>query len=113
MTANERDASRAARIAQLCDETRELLASISFDEAVFARSTLHQRALASIFAQIGELANKLSADYRIKVEANSAYWRGIIGLRNIIAHDLLADDAVTDPFSSYTKLRGEAGEIRG
>lgn len=52
----------------------------------FLQDRDYQKSVSFSILQIGELSNRLSADYR-RTSAKEIPWRAIIGMRNIVAHD--------------------------
>ncbi|MCL1787570.1 MAG: DUF86 domain-containing protein [Defluviitaleaceae bacterium] len=73
------------KIQKYCLDIQQLIGDIDVD--AFKKQASYEKQYACSFClfQIGELANKLSPDFKL---ASSGFnWKGAYGLRNIIGHD--------------------------
>ena len=80
----ERDKQILFHIIRYCDEIGETIATFGESEEIFTQKSWYRNAVSMAILQIGELANKLSDDFR---ENNPVIpWRLVIGMRNRFAH---------------------------
>ena len=79
------DLQRIAHIQDYCIEIRNTIDRYGNDYSVFDRDPDYQRSIAFSILQIGELAGKLSDEYR-KATGNRIQWGPIKGMRNLVAH---------------------------
>ena len=80
------DLQRIAHIRDYCVEIEKTIAryGVSFD--VFDQDADYQRSVSFCIMQIGELAGKLSAEFR-SASADRIQWGPVKGMRNLVAHD--------------------------
>ena len=79
------DLQRIAHIRDYCIEIRNTVNRYGNDYAVFDSDPDYQRSVAFSILQIGELAGKLSDEYR-KATSSRIQWGPIKGMRNLVAH---------------------------
>ncbi|MCL1788882.1 MAG: DUF86 domain-containing protein [Oscillospiraceae bacterium] len=76
------DYERIRKILIYINEIEEDISEMALEDFLTDRKTKY--AVSHIVAQIGELANKLSKEFRLK--HNHISWSGVIGFRNMIVH---------------------------
>lgn len=67
-----------------CDEIKSSIARFGDDVHIFINDIDYRKSVSLSILQIGELAGKLSEDYRNST--SEIPWKQIRGLRNIVAH---------------------------
>lgn len=67
-----------------CDQIEETIRRFGQDYDVFSSDAIYRNAAALCILQIGELAGKLTEEFR--TAHPGAPWRQIRGMRNIVAH---------------------------
>lgn len=67
------------------EQIEEANAMFNASEEELKNNSVYRNAAALCILQIGELANRLTEDYRVMTEAQIP-WRAVRGLRNIVAH---------------------------
>ena len=72
-------------IINYAEQIEEANAMFNASEEELKNNSVYRNAAALCILQIGELANRLTEDYRAMTEAQIP-WRAIRGLRNIVAH---------------------------
>lgn len=72
-------------IINYAEQIEEANAMFSTSQKELENNSVYRNAVALCILQIGELANRLTEDYRAMTEAQIP-WRAIRGLRNIVAH---------------------------
>lgn len=72
-------------IIKYAEQIEEANAMFNASEKELENNSVYRNAVALCILQIGELANRLTEDYRAMTEAQIP-WRAIRGLRNIVAH---------------------------
>jgi uncharacterized protein with HEPN domain len=88
---NEQDIKLIRRINKYCKNVFFFIENVDCDKFISDLKT--NTACMSMFEQIGENANKLSADFRTKY--NVLKWQSMYGLRIKIAHDYEEIDLFT------------------
>ncbi len=81
---NDRDIFVLRRIISYCNEITETIRRFGDNYEVFSKDSAYRNAIAFCVLQIGELTNKLTADF--KKTYDDIPWSQIKALRNIIAH---------------------------
>ena len=71
-------------IIHYCEQIEETIKRFGNSYEVFKVDVIYRNAAAMCVLQIGELAGKLTDDFR--AEHSGAPWRQIKGMRNIVAH---------------------------
>ncbi len=79
------DLQRIAHIRDYCIEISHTVDRYGNDYSAFDRDPDYQRSIAFSILQIGELAGKLSDEYR-KATSSRIQWGPIKGMRNLVAH---------------------------
>lgn len=72
-------------IIKYAEQIEEANAMFNASKKELENNSVYRNAVALCILQIGELANRLTGDYRAMTEAQIP-WRAIRGLRNIVAH---------------------------
>lgn len=72
-------------IINYAEQIEEANAMFNASEEELKNNSVYRNAAALCILQIGELANRLTEDYRAMTESQIP-WRAIRGLRNIVAH---------------------------
>jgi len=67
------------------EQIEEANTMFNASEEELKNNSVYRNAAALCILQIGELANRLTEDYRVMTEAQIP-WRAVRGLRNIVAH---------------------------
>ena len=80
----DRNISILEHIIKYCDQIEETVRRFGNSYAVFSEDEIYRNAAAMCILQIGELAGKLTDDFRR--EYPYAPWKQIRGMRNIVAH---------------------------
>ena len=80
----DRNISILEHIVGYCDQIEETIRRFGNDYGVFSADAIYRNAAALCVLQIGELAGKLTDEFR--AEHPGAPWRQIRGMRNIVAH---------------------------
>lgn len=80
----DRNISILEHIVNYCDQIKETIQRFGNSYDVFSKDAIYRNAAAMCVLQIGELAGKLTDDFR--AEHPGAPWRQIKGMRNIVAH---------------------------
>ena len=80
----DRNISILEHIVNYCDQIEETIQRFGNSYDVFSKDAIYRNAAAMCVLQIGELAGKLTDDFR--TEHPGAPWRQIKGMRNIVAH---------------------------
>ena len=80
----DRNISILEHIVGYCDQIEETIRRFGNDYGVFSTDAIYRNAAALCVLQIGELAGKLTDEFR--AEHPGAPWRQIRGMRNIVAH---------------------------
>ncbi len=84
MSSDKRNIDVLRHIIQYCDEIEETHTHFSRSFEIFESNVAYKNAIALCVLQIGELAGRLSDDFRQVYDG--APWKSIKGLRNIVAH---------------------------
>ena len=71
-------------IIDYCDQIEETIQRFGNSYDIFSSDAIYRNAAALCVLQIGELAGKLTEEFR--AEHPGAPWRQIRGMRNIVAH---------------------------
>lgn len=79
---NEQILRHMINYAEQIDEANTMF---NASEEELKNNSVYRNAVALCILQIGELANRLTEDYRAMTEAQIP-WRAVRGLRNIVAH---------------------------
>ena len=79
------DLQRIAHIRDYCIEIGNTICRYGNDFSVFDHDPDYQRSIAFSILQIGELAGRLSDEYRIAT-SRRIQWGPIKGMRNLVAH---------------------------
>lgn len=80
----DRNISILEHIVGYCHQIEETILRFGDDYGVFSTDAIYRNAAALCVLQIGELAGKLTDEFR--AEHPGAPWRQIRGMRNIVAH---------------------------
>ena len=80
----DRNISILEHIIAYCDQIEETIRRFGNDYNVFSTDAIYRNAAALCVLQIGELAGKLTDEFR--TAHPGAPWRQIRGMRNIVAH---------------------------
>lgn len=80
----DRNISILEHIVDYCNQIAETIQRFGNSYDVFSKDTIYRNAAAMCVLQIGELAGKLTDDFRAAYPG--APWRQIKGMRNIVAH---------------------------
>lgn len=80
----DRNISILNHIVGYCEQIEETIRRFGNDHAVFSTDAIYRNAAALCVLQIGELAGKLTDEFR--TAHPGAPWRQIRGMRNIVAH---------------------------
>ncbi|MBQ3076581.1 MAG: DUF86 domain-containing protein [Clostridia bacterium] len=85
MTVADRDRQLLGNIAKYCREIEHAHSEYGGNYQVFCSNPTYRNAVAMCLMQIGELAGRLSDEFRA---ANTGIpWRAIRGMRNVVAHE--------------------------
>ena len=85
MVIGDRDAQILEKLIKYCLEIEHAHHEYSCSYETFCANPTYRNAIALCLMQIGELAGKLSDDFRA---ANTQIpWRAIRGMRNVVAHE--------------------------
>ena len=87
MNDNTKDLQILRHISRYCDEISKTLEFYNFDEAQMKNNFIMRNAIAMPLLQIGELAKRLSKDFRN--DYSEVPWHEIAGMRNTIAREYL------------------------
>lgn len=80
------DLQRLAHICDYCVELEKTVARYGASFHAFERDADYQRSVSFCIMQIGELAGKLSPEFR-RASAERVQWGSVRGMRNLVAHD--------------------------
>lgn len=80
----DRNISILSHIVTYCEQIEETIRRFGNDYEIFHSDAIYRNAAALCILQIGELAGKLTDEFRM--EHPGAPWRQIRGMRNIVAH---------------------------
>ena len=108
----ERNISILEHIVDYCDQIAETIRRFGNDYSVFSTDAIYRNAAALCVLQIGELAGKLTDEFR--AEHPGAPWRQIRGMRNIVAHSYgTVDPEITWEIltEDIPKLKAYCGQI--
>lgn len=94
----DRDISILDHIVNYCDQIEETIHRFGSSYASFSADRIYRNAAAMCVLQIGELAGKLTDDFRAKHPG--APWRQIKAMRNIVAHSY----GTVDPETTWEVL---------
>ncbi len=84
MSNKQRNIDILIKIINYCDEIKDIHARFNEDSSLFVTDVVYHNSVALSLLQIGELVNHLPDTFRETY--NEVSWRGIRGLRNMIAH---------------------------
>lgn len=102
-----RDISILEHILNYCNQIEETIQRFGSSYDVFVRDSIYRNAAAMCVLQIGELAGKLTDDFR--EEYSGAPWRQIKGMRNIVAHSY----GTVDPETTWEILTEDIPALKG
>ena len=85
MPVSDRDYQILEKIVQYCNEIEHAHKEYHRSFEAFCKSSTYRNAVALCLMQIGELANRLSENF--KAAHSEIPWRAIRGMRNIVAHE--------------------------
>ena len=108
----DRNISILEHIVGYCDQIEETIRRFGSDYGVFSTDAIYRNAAALCVLQIGELAGKLTDEFR--AEHPGAPWRQIRGMRNIVAHSYgTVDPEITWEIltEDIPKLKAYCGQI--
>ena len=97
----DRNISILEHIVGYCDQIEETIRRFGNDYGVFSTDAIYRNAAALCVLQIGELAGKLTDEFR--AEHPGAPWRQIRGMRNIVAHSYGTGDHLGNSDGGYSK----------
>ena len=80
----DRNVSILEHIIDYCDQIEETIQRFGNSYDIFSSDAIYRNAAALCVLQIGELAGKLTDEFRLSHPG--APWRQIRGIRNIVAH---------------------------
>ena len=86
MLDNERDIKRIEGIIDYCNKVERTLQRLSNDYDNFINDEDLQQSISFSLAQIGELANSLSAGFKNETQSDIP-WHSIVSFRNMIVHE--------------------------
>lgn len=96
------DLQRLEHIRDYCGEIEKTIERYGKSFDIFDQDADYQRSISFCILQIGELAGRLSQEYR-EATASRVQWGPIKGMRNLVAHsygnmsrDIIWETAVTD-----------------
>lgn len=92
MKPGKRDAEILAHVVSYCEQIEETVERFGNEREVFMHDKIYRNAAALCILQIGELAGKLSEEFRR--EYNAIPWQQIKATRNIVAHSYGTVDPV-------------------
>ena len=81
----KRDLNILSRISECCDQINAAMVFFGADLQTFEKNRIYQDACAMNVLQIGEMAGRLSAEFREK--CRDVPWQDIKGMRNVFAHE--------------------------
>lgn len=81
-----RDQQRLTKIEEYCEDILSSMDRFGRSFSAFLEDGVYQKSVAFCLLQIGELAGKLTEEYRTVTKAHIP-WPQIKGLRNVIVHD--------------------------
>lgn len=81
-----KDIAILKHIIKYCDRIQKSLERFGRDFETFEKDNDFRDSVSMNLLQIGELAKKLSLDFRNSTEAEME-WKAIVGMRNLFAHD--------------------------
>ncbi len=88
----DKDLSIIAHVLSYCEQIDETMERFGRSQDIFMSDKIYRNAVALCILQIGELAGKLSDDFRH--EHNQIPWQQIKATRNIVAHSYGSVDPV-------------------
>ena len=112
MAMYNKDIEILKHIIEYCDRIQRAKDRFGNSYESFQSDNEYQSACAMYILQIGEMATRLSEN--LKIEHSDILWRGIIGMRNIFAHDYeRIDDRIIWKTlkNDVTPLRARCAEI--
>ena len=86
MRTSESDLELIKRILMHCERIISLVDRFGNDYETFLSDIAYRDSVSMNLLQIGEIAGKLSEDYRLKTSGKIP-WKAIRGMRNLFAHD--------------------------
>ena len=86
MRNNEADIDLVKCILMHCERINSLVDRFGDDYGIFLGDIAYRDSVSMNLLQIGEMAGKLSEDYRVKT-SGMVPWKAIRGMRNLFAHD--------------------------
>jgi uncharacterized protein with HEPN domain len=81
----DRDVQIIIKIKRYCDDINASVERFGKSKEIFASDSDYRNSCAMSILQIGELANRLSENFRN--QHDKILWRQIVDMRNILAHD--------------------------
>ena len=82
---DRKDLNILSRISECCDNINAAMIFFGTDFEEFKKSKIYQDSCAMNILQIGEMAGRLSPEFR--KEYSDVPWQNIKGMRNIFAHE--------------------------
>ncbi len=92
MKPGNRDVGILTHVVSYCEQIEETVERFGNEREIFMQDKIYRNAVALCILQIGELAGKLSEEFRL--EYNSIPWQQIKATRNIVAHSYGTVDPV-------------------
>lgn len=102
----DRNISILEHIVNYCDQIEETIQRFGNSYEVFSNDKVYRNAAAMCVLQIGELAGKLTDNFR--AEHPGAPWRQIKGMRNVVAHSY----GTVDPETTWEILIDDIPKLK-
>ena len=102
----DRNISILEHIVNYCDQIEETIQRFGNSYKVFSNDKVYRNAAAMCVLQIGELAGKLTDNFR--AEHPGAPWRQIKGMRNVVAHSY----GTVDPETTWEILIDDIPKLK-
>lgn len=102
----DRNISILEHIVNYCDQIEETIQRFGNSYEVFSNDKVYRNAVAMCVLQIGELAGKLTDNFR--AEHPGAPWRQIKGMRNVVAHSY----GTVDPETTWEILIDDIPKLK-
>jgi len=80
-----RDKAILEKMLKYCNQIDEAHETYGTSYEIFEKNSVYHNAVCMCLMQIGELANHLSDEFKVK--HNQIPWNAIRGMRNIVAHE--------------------------
>ena len=102
----DRNISILEHIVDYCGQIEQTVLRFGNEYDIFAADPIYRNAAAMCVLQIGELAGKLTEDFR--AAHPGAPWRQIRGMRNIVAHSY----GTVDPETTWEIITSDIPDLK-